>query len=688
METDYFTTAVQSLKKPQDKKKLLQVLIIIRKGIDDSSTKLESILDISLSILGNCCLDAHFAKNLIKLNIFHYLVRLLDKHTKDSVIGRTFRIVGNLCENMIYPVQQIIDKEPLLMQKIVDVLNKAVDDDSSVGQQVSAATVLMAVRIIRKLVKRNTLESLIVRYEVLKAIGAVMMKYVEEWEINKNNQNIVEELLRLLHAYSRYYHPNTIQSLKNTRRDLPMSEIWQRLMEKAIGDSTDTNYLEYLKSMYSTEFSMECCALVLAMLTKTQYDEELVAIQINSNIVNILIQKLEWTGVLSTIITVPSHVKRKRKGRYFDRHNSKKPRLVVHQDFYTSNTTATSPRSVSPSELSELSEISSCGAYSPNSAKNAGDLSDSDNYSPVCSDAEDIDLNSLPSLNGVDAECTTPSDEDDIVNFNGRIRHKFLFEIHVLLWRYSHVNPVVAELGSSKLLTALINISLANETSSWPQEYITAILRKSDYLLPLMQTNFIQSVHDLTITVHDTKQCSSCTHSYQIGTTVLNTLTKTAESCISKGAIAHILLSSNSQGKEKVVIAIPYIIRNKKLITRLLIHCGGLNILLNLIERKSDVQQDSIRSLCVLAIHHLKIKNPVDNLPQKQLCDLDINNYSVLETCLNVVSFKLDDGNTVYADRNFLSNRSDYFNRLLSGSFKESEQSEITLPNISSISTC
>lgn len=50
---------------------------------------------------------------------------------------------------MIYPVQQIIDKEPLLMQKIVDVLNKAVDDDSSVGQQVSAATVLMAVRIIR-----------------------------------------------------------------------------------------------------------------------------------------------------------------------------------------------------------------------------------------------------------------------------------------------------------------------------------------------------------------------------------------------------------------------------------------------------------------------------------------------------------------------------------------------------------
>lgn len=92
METDYFTTAVQSLKKPQDKKKLLQVLIIIRKGIDDSSTKLErysilselgtvknligclqlennSILDISLSILGNCCLDAHFAKNLVSTQL-------------------------------------------------------------------------------------------------------------------------------------------------------------------------------------------------------------------------------------------------------------------------------------------------------------------------------------------------------------------------------------------------------------------------------------------------------------------------------------------------------------------------------------------------------------------------------------------------------------------------------------------
>lgn len=112
-------------------------------------------------------------------------------------------------------------------------------------------------------------------------------------------------------------------------------------------------------------------------------------------------------------------------------------------------------------------------------------------------------------------------------------------------------------------------------------------------------------------------------------------------------------------------------------------NCGGLDILLNLIEKVSDFQKDSIKGVCVLAVHQLKIKNPVHDQPQRQLYNLDVNDYSISEICMNVVTFKLDDGNAISADRDFLSDKSDYFNRLLCGSFKESEQTEITLQNIS-----
>ncbi|GJQ79478.1 hypothetical protein Trydic_g16331 [Trypoxylus dichotomus] len=765
MEKDCFITAVQSLRKPQDKKKLLQILVLIRKGIDDSPTELQSILsesstiknligclqlenttilDVTLSILGNCCVDLNFARSAAKLNILHYLDRLLEKFNKDSITGRVFRIVGNLCESICSAA--IISKEPSLINKVIGILKKVCDDDVNAAQQPSVATVLMAIRTLRKLLKRSTLKSLIVDHGVLDAVGAVLIKYVEQLEVN-NNQHVIEEILKLLHIYSRHWHPNTIRSLKNTEKgdallylaklitlyptrvtkiivnlsrycslksDLPVSDIWQRLTEKVMSNINERAHMEYLSNMRKlidnpsnraqmklgdsisqlitllknfstcTDYSLECSALILSILNKTQNDDALVAKQISSDIINILVAKLEWVGASSTLAALPHHIKRKRKRRYSDISDSKNLKLFLDSEFYNSSSSLVTAIEDGCASSSDLSEISSDGPFSPGSAANAEDLSDSDNYSPVCSDAEDTEINSLPSLSTMDAERVTPSDEDYVVSFNCQIKHKILYEINSLLWRYTNIIPPAMDLGSPKLLTALINVALANRTSPWPQQLITVILRKPDYLIPLMQTNFVQMVYDLTKTIHDDKSCSSCNHICNTGIMVLNTFTKTAESGAGKGDIAHTLLRGNAQVKDNIVVAIPYVIRNKNLIGRLLIDCGGLDVLLNLIERKSDIQQNSIKGLCVLAIHQLKIKNPIHNQPQKQLCDLDITNYSLPVTCSNVVIFKLDDGDVVSADRDFLSDKSDYFNRLLSGSFKESEQSEITLQNISS----
>lgn len=56
----------------------------------------EKILDITLSILGNCCLNEECIVPIEKLHIYGYIATILQTVAKDSILGRACRIVGNL----------------------------------------------------------------------------------------------------------------------------------------------------------------------------------------------------------------------------------------------------------------------------------------------------------------------------------------------------------------------------------------------------------------------------------------------------------------------------------------------------------------------------------------------------------------------------------------------------------------
>lgn len=113
-----------------------------------------------------------------------------------------------------------------------------------------------------------------------------------------------------------------------------------------------------------------------------------------------------------------------------------------------------------------------------------------------------------------------------------------------------------------------------------------------------------------------------------------------------------------------------------------MVNCGGLNVLMKLLLEKSDLQKKSIKVLCVMALKKLGIKNPVDWLGSQNRSSLVADQYNLPENCANTVIFKLDDGTSVEADRDFLSDKSEYFNKLLCGQFKESHQEEIVLHNV------
>lgn len=104
---------------------------------------------------------------------------------------------------------------------------------------------------------------------------------------------------------------------------------------------------------------------------------------------------------------------------------------------------------------------------------------------------------------------------------------------------------------------------------------------------------------------------------------------------------------------------------------------------MKLLVKTSDHQQKSIKGLCALSIHQLKIKSPTSREISKETL-FDVNRYELPENCSKVVFFKLDDGLSIGADRDFLSEKSTYFNCLLTGSFKESHEKEIVLHNVAS----
>lgn len=114
-----------------------------------------------------------------------------------------------------------------------------------------------------------------------------------------------------------------------------------------------------------------------------------------------------------------------------------------------------------------------------------------------------------------------------------------------------------------------------------------------------------------------------------------------------------------------------------------MLDCGGLDCLIEQLQRETTVKERIYKVLCAMATKNLKIANPKDvtlNLAKKKLMTLEI--YSVGNDCKDIVTLKLDDGTSLDADREFLCERSDYFNRLLKGDFKESSANEVSLQDV------
>ncbi|XP_047991718.1 armadillo repeat-containing protein 5 [Leguminivora glycinivorella] len=101
----------------------------------------ERILDLTLSILGNCCLEDESSLAVGKLNYYGPLVSILKTVCRDSIVGRACRVIGNLA-------QKTSNAENLHNHGVVTALITLIE---SRDKNTSYPTLTMAVRAVRQL---------------------------------------------------------------------------------------------------------------------------------------------------------------------------------------------------------------------------------------------------------------------------------------------------------------------------------------------------------------------------------------------------------------------------------------------------------------------------------------------------------------------------------------------------------
>lgn len=62
----------------------------------------------------------------------------------------------------------------------------------------------------------ETVDSLVNRHEVLQAIGLVLIKYSAKWRETKTHEDLLLNIVRLLHDYSRFRHTRSVLYVNTT----------------------------------------------------------------------------------------------------------------------------------------------------------------------------------------------------------------------------------------------------------------------------------------------------------------------------------------------------------------------------------------------------------------------------------------------------------------------------------------
>lgn len=328
--------------------------------------------------------------------------------------------------------------------------------------------------------------------------------------------------------------------------------------------------------------------------------------------------------------------------------------------------------------LYENDEIGKSGKKKePEKAKNADQMDLDDETSSTTVKDENIE-------NDEDNEKTeSPKRAEYIPETLKLIEADPIKHILQLLWQVSIKNSdASAFVRPTNLLTLHRTCTLVQRPNGKIFQILENILLQTRNFVPVLKQDYVFKIRELSRPAYDHQECYSCYKMKVISKGLLQTYGRIAESGYGRGEFAHFLLTGDDDIKKKIAVNLTYIISSPDILSDLLFKHKALDIVMDIILNERNLAAEACDGLTVMA-NNLNIQIPSDDdVLHRIIPDDYIGDDKVLESDGEKIRFVLKDGEVLF-DKEILKQSSEVFNSMLSGDFRESNRNEIKFSDYS-----
>lgn len=368
---------------------------------------------------------------------------------------------------------------------------------------------------------------------------------------------------------------------------------------------------------------------------------------------------------------------------------------------------------------------SRCSGYSPFGSPSRSyqdcDDSDSDIYSPVCSDneeevpkKEDFDIltfiyendeigasetikpteiedetSNLSEMKGDDedeAEGETEKGEsskrsENIPENLKQIENDPVQYILQLLWKVSIKNSdSTAFVRPANLLTLLKVAKLVQRPNGKIFQILENVLTQTRNFVAILKQDYVFMIRELHRPPYDHESCYSCNKMKVLSRDLLVCYGNVAESGYGRGEIAHFLLTGDDEMKKKIAVNLIYVIQCSDILNDMLFRHQALDVILDIILNGGSLAEEASDGVTIMA-NNLRIQIPCDDdVLQRIIPDDYVEDENLLKSEGERIKFVVKDGETTF-DKETLMECSDVFRSMLSGDFRESNCNEVKFPD-------
>ncbi|XP_055624707.1 uncharacterized protein LOC129767643 [Toxorhynchites rutilus septentrionalis] len=270
--------------------------------------------------------------------------------------------------------------------------------------------------------------------------------------------------------------------------------------------------------------------------------------------------------------------------------------------------------------------------------------------------------------------------------------------ILTLLWSISRSHKCSEFVQPETLVTLLRICKLAKKPRGRAFQIIANIINHVEHFLPLLKQDFVFRLHEFKIPYGTHSRCWSCDEMKSACNELMSLFGNIGETGYGQGEIAHILKTGERTLQLQVSIIVTFVVRNSKLLHKLLFDMKILNTVLNVILNENDDEGPEVydQRLSVAACsgittlaQNLNICGEEEDTgtPSETLESKEFDN--TLTICDETsgeekVTFKVRNATgtveSVLVSKSLLVQGSDVFQRMFDGGyFIESERNEVQL---------